>query len=184
MLLLSGGAILAFFKRCSLSVTPPPAIPCPPGRWSLGNKKDLPTIALPDSISGNCLSPVTLLLSWRLPVPVTSSDTAQRVLVRTITTGMSLDCPGEPWAPQTGYLWYFGVKSAVFIGQILGMCQSCRVIGSAPLQTGEEVVGAVQKQQMRCGLKAHLKLKLERLDLGTYLLLEASVHSAEWVFHV
>lgn len=171
-----------FLSLRALSVIPP-AISYPPGWWSLWNKKDLPTVALPDSISGNCLSPVTLLLSWRLPVPVTSGDTAQRVLVRTITTGMSLDCPAEPKAPQSGYLWYFGVKSTVFIGQILGMWQSCRVGGSAPLQAGEEVMGAVQKQQMRCHLKAHLKLKLERLDLGRYLLLEASVHSGEWVFH-
>ncbi|XP_035185031.1 uncharacterized protein LOC118168617 isoform X5 [Oxyura jamaicensis] len=43
---------------------------------------------LPDSISGNCLSLVTLLLSWRLPGTVTSNDTAQRVLVRTITTAL------------------------------------------------------------------------------------------------
>lgn len=108
--------------------------------------KDLPTIALPDSISGNCLSPVTLLLSWRLPVTVTSSDTAQRVLVRTITTGMSLDCLAEPWAPESGYLRYFGVKYAMLIGQISGMWHFCKVGGSTPLQTGEEVVGAVQKQ--------------------------------------
>lgn len=53
---------------------------------------------LPDSISGNCLSPVTLLLSWRLPGTVTSNDTAQRVLVRTITTGMSLYRLAEPLA--------------------------------------------------------------------------------------
>jgi len=59
---------------------------------------------LPDSISGNCLSPVTLLLSWRLPVTVTSNDTAQRVLVRTITTDKSLYHLAEPLAPEAGYL--------------------------------------------------------------------------------
>lgn len=113
---------------------------------------------------------------------VTSSDTAQRVLVKTITTGMSLDCLAEPWAPQSGYLRYFGVKSAVFIGQISGMWQAWQVGGSAP-QRGEEEVGTMQKQQVRCRLKAHLKLKLERFGLELYLLLEASMHSGEWVFH-
>lgn len=109
---------------------------------------------------------------------VTSSDTAQRVLARTITTGMSLDCLAEPWDPESGYLWYFGVKSTVFVGQISGMWHTCKVGGSAPLQTGEEVVGAMHKQQMRRHLKAHLNLKLERLDLGTYLL--SSGINTEW----
>lgn len=114
---------------------------------------------------------------------VTSSDTAQRVLVRTITTGMSLDCLAEPWAPESGYLRYFGVKSTVLIGQIWGMWHACKAGGSAPLQAGEEVVEAVQKQQIGCHLKARLKLNLERLDLGRYLLLEAPIHSREWGFH-
>lgn len=59
---------------------------------------------LPDSISGNCLSSVTLLLSWRLAGTVTSNDTAQRVLVRTINTSMSLCRLSEPLAPESGYL--------------------------------------------------------------------------------
>lgn len=100
---------LSVIFKCRALSAIPPAIPCPPGWWSLGSTKIRLQLLCPDSISGNCLSPVTLLLSWRLPVTVTSSDTAQRVLVRTITIGMSPDCLAEPWAPESGYLRYFGV---------------------------------------------------------------------------
>lgn len=63
----------------------------------------------------------------------------------------------SPGLLSRGTCGILGVKSAVFICQISGVWHACKVGGSAPLQTGEEVVGAMQKQQMRCHLKAHLK---------------------------